>query len=591
MPQPSRRALLAGLAAAPALAAPALAAWPAAALAGRHGRVRPGQPGWPSEADWSALNGAVGGRLKPVALPDLADPAVRGLVDNPFWLGDQAGLTESSGYADAWRSAPSAYALRAGGAGDVAAAVRFAAARRLRLVVKGGGHSYLGGSNAPDSLLVWTRGLDAIESHEAFTPLGGSGPGVPAVSVGSGNVWLHAYHAVTTAGGRYVQGGGCTSVGVAGLVQGGGFGSYSKRYGLAAASLLEAQIVTADGRVRIVNAHREPDLFWALKGGGGGTFGVVTRLTLRTHELPATFGAFRWKVQAKSDAAFQRLLARFVRLYAETLCNPHWGEQVGAQRDNSLEVNMVFQGLGAAQARAAWSELESFVKASPGDYAAPVAPLALDLPARQFWNGDFLAKVGAATLDKRADARPGDFWWTGDGEQAGAFWHGYASVWLPSSLLKGDGPDRLAAAWFAASRHAGVGFHFNKGLYGADPETLAASADTSMNPQVLDAFALAITGAAGPSAFPGFPAPDLAFARSRGEQVALADAALRQAIPNGGAYVSECDYHLKGWQDACWGVHYPRLAAIKRRYDPDGLFTVHHGVGSEGWSADGFTRT
>ncbi len=73
-------------------------------------------------------------------------------------------------------------------------------------------------------------------------------------------------------------------------MQGGGFGSFSKRYGLAAASLLEAEVVTADGVIRTVSAAQEPDLFWALKDGGGGTFGVLTRLTLKTHDLPSTFG-------------------------------------------------------------------------------------------------------------------------------------------------------------------------------------------------------------------------------------------------------------------------------------------------------------
>jgi FAD/FMN-containing dehydrogenase len=67
--------------------------------------------------------------------------------------------------------------------------------------------------------------------------------------------------------------------------------------------------------------------------------------------------------------------------------------------------------------------------------------------------------------------------------------------------------------------------------------------------------------------------------------------ALRVAAPNAGAYVNECDYFQAEWQRAFWGANYPRLAAIKRRYDPEGLFTVHHGVGSETWSADGFTRT
>src|SRR5581483_1168421 len=107
-----------------------------------------------------------------------------------------------------------------------------------------------------------------------------------------------------TRGGKYVQGGGCTTVGLAGLVQGGGFGTFSKRFGLAAAGLLEAEVVTADGQVRIANACSEPDLFWALKGGGGGSFGIVTRLTLRTHQLPNFFGGAFATIQAKSDTAY-----------------------------------------------------------------------------------------------------------------------------------------------------------------------------------------------------------------------------------------------------------------------------------------------
>src|SRR5690606_24023690 len=146
-----------------------------------------------------------------------------------------------------------------------------------RLVVKGGGHSYQGTSCAPDSLLIWTRAMNAIELHDAFVPQGCAGAiePQPAVTLGAGAIWLEAYDAVTTMAGRYVQGGGCTTVGVAGLVQSGGFGSFSKRFGLAAAGLLEAEVVTADGAVRTANACTHPDLFWALKGGGGGTFGVV----------------------------------------------------------------------------------------------------------------------------------------------------------------------------------------------------------------------------------------------------------------------------------------------------------------------------
>jgi hypothetical protein len=246
-------------------------------------RIRPGDPDWPDPVAWDHLKDAVGGRLIKVESPlaacaDIADtPPYQELLRNlrnPFFLGDQVWATESTGWVDAWMSAPSVYAVAAKSAADVAVAVDFAREHNLRLVVKGGGHSYLGTSNAPDSLLIWTRAMNDIALHDDFVPRGCSTPSQPAVSVGAGAIWLHVYDAVTTKAGRYVQGGGCTTVGVAGLIQSGGFGSFSKNYGTAASSLLEAEVVTADGQVRIANACTNPDLFWALKGGGGGTFGA-----------------------------------------------------------------------------------------------------------------------------------------------------------------------------------------------------------------------------------------------------------------------------------------------------------------------------
>src|SRR5271167_2800327 len=82
-------------------------------------RVRPGEPGWPAAADWAKLSEAVGGRLAPVTMPDLTDPDAKALLGNPFYLADQAGLTEFSGYLDAWRSSPSAYAVAVANVADV----------------------------------------------------------------------------------------------------------------------------------------------------------------------------------------------------------------------------------------------------------------------------------------------------------------------------------------------------------------------------------------------------------------------------------------------------------------------------------------
>ena len=144
-------------------------------------RLRPSDPYWPSAAEWQSLKSAVGGNLLEVqplfaACADTEENAacadVLKNIRNPFYIGDQPGGTQVSGWFEAWTPAPSAYAVRARAASDVAAAVNFARSHNLRLVVKGGGHSYLGTSNAPDSLLIWTRALNDIALHDAFVGAG-----------------------------------------------------------------------------------------------------------------------------------------------------------------------------------------------------------------------------------------------------------------------------------------------------------------------------------------------------------------------------------------------------------------------------------
>lgn len=119
---------------------------------------------------------------------------------------------------------------------------------------------------------------------------------------------------------------------------------------------------------------------------------------------------------------------------------------------------------------------------------------------------------------------------------------------------------------------------------------VAAARNTTIRPSALDAFALAICAGAGPPAFAGLPTPDLVAGRRDAARIGTAMAALRRVAPAAGSYVAESDYFQSDWQAALWGRPYTRLLAAKRRYDPEGLFFVHHGVGSENWSADGFTR-
>jgi FAD/FMN-containing dehydrogenase len=595
-----RRELLQGVAALPLLAVAArLKADPPGARPALR-RVRPGDPGWPSATAWRSLDHAVGGNLlavHPLFAACATEPqgaACRDVMSNlrnPFYLSDQPAGTEVSGWLDAWTPAPSAYAVKARGSADVAAAVSFARKHRLRLVVKGTGHSYQGTSNAADSLLVWTRAMNTVTLHDAFVPEGCAGHVAPqpAVTAGAGAMWIDLYHAVTTQAGRYVQGGGCTSVGVAGLIQSGGFGSFSKRYGTAASGLLEAEVVTADGRLRTLNARRDPDLFWALKGGGGGSFGVVTRVTLRTHDLPKFFGAAWGKIRARSGDAFRRLLARFVDFYATALLNPHWGESTNIHPDNTLELSMVCQGLDRRQAREVWQPFFDWVKAAPADFTVTDELGADATEARHWWD---VQGNPSMIVDKRPGAPAWHGWWKGDQDQVGAFLHAYDSLWLPASLLAADERPRLVAALFAGSRHQQIRLHFNKGLAGAPAEAIAVARDTATHPGVTGAFALVIIADGERSAYPGEPrAPlDLTAAHADARAIDLATAEVRKLAPEAGSYVSESNYFNERWREAFWGPHYPRLRAIKDRYDPDGLFFVHHGVGSEDWSADGFTR-
>jgi len=174
----------------------------------------------------------------------------------------------------------------------------------------------------------------------------------------------------------------------------------------------------------------------------------------------------------------------------------------------------------------------------------------------------------------------------------GAFWHGFDSVWLPATLLAGAERVRLVEALFAASRHEEIELHMNKGLAGAPAEAIAATLDTATNPAVTAAFALAIIANGEGPLYPGMgstPA-DAASARTDARAVDQASAQLRRIVPDAGSYVSESNYFNAAWQQAFWGKNYQRLRTVKDRYDPDGLFVVHHGVGSEDWSADGFTR-
>jgi FAD/FMN-containing dehydrogenase len=261
----------------------------------------------------------------------------------------------------------------------------------------------------------------------------------------------------------------------------------------------------------------------------------------------------------------------------------------------SRPMSRVRPGDPAWPPEASWDRLGRGVGGRLVKVRSPLAAClgAPSAPAQRFWDPGFLAQVpGLVFADDRPGAPAGNVFWASNREEAGQVLHGYRSLWLPASLLGNGRREALADALFAASQHWAVTLHINKGLAGAPAEAIEAARDTATNPAVLDAFALLISAAEGPPAYPGLPGhePDLRAARRHKAAIDAAMEEIQKLLPSRGSYVAEGDFFAETWREAFWGPNYARLLAVKDKHDPDGLFFVHHGVGSEYWSADGFTR-
>ncbi|AWG57254.1 FAD-binding oxidoreductase [Mycobacteroides abscessus] len=152
---------------------------------------------------------------------------------------------------------------------DVARCVEFATSARLPIAARSGGHSYAGYCVPNDGLVVDLARMAAV-----------SVTGTRAV-VGAGARLIDVYAGIAGAG-RMLAGGSCPTVGIAGLTLGGGVGVLTRRFGLTCDQLISARVVTADGKIRVVSADTEPDLFWAIRGAGGGNFCIATELVFET---------------------------------------------------------------------------------------------------------------------------------------------------------------------------------------------------------------------------------------------------------------------------------------------------------------------
>jgi FAD/FMN-containing dehydrogenase len=201
---------------------------------------------------WEALSSAIGG---PVLLPDNAQFAAAKQVFNTIYSG----------------SSPAAIVTPTSAA-DVQKAMAFAAGHNLKVAPRSGGHSYTGASTANGAMVFDLRQLPGGIDYDAAS---GRVTATPATS-------LWELHQTLAAAGRGIPTGTCPTVGAAGHALGGGLGAQSRHAGLLSDALTSASVVLPGGQAVTASAAENPDLFWALRGGGGGNFGVTTSLTFST---------------------------------------------------------------------------------------------------------------------------------------------------------------------------------------------------------------------------------------------------------------------------------------------------------------------
>ncbi|MEU9038451.1 FAD-binding oxidoreductase [Streptomyces sp. NPDC048352] len=430
-------------------------------------------------------------------------------------------------------------------AGDVAVCLGFARRSGAAVVPRGGGHSYGGWSTVAGGLVVDTGAMAAVTVE-------GDG-----VRVGAG-ARLADVHGALAARGLGVPAGLCPSVGIAGLTLGGGLGLASRAYGTTSDRLLGARVVTPDGVVREVDAGRDADLYWALRGGGGGNFGVVTEFRLRTHPVgDAALAELHW------PAADSAAVVRGWQRWLGALPDPFWSQvefTVEAGRDAVPAVRVVCLD-GRAELERELERLTALVGPEPrdggirvrsyGDTVRAMAGCADRDPARCRLPGRLPGRDPQGALGRDSYAARSDFW---------------GGAGLPEAAV--------AAVLDAVGRYGrqapGGGFgvvQFDGVCGGAVNRVPAAGTafvhrDSSFLAQYLAYW------------------PESATAAEVARHQGWLDGLWRDLRPwaGGRAYQNYADPKLTGWREAYYGSNLPRLEEVRRTYDPGRLFRFPQAV-------------
>ena len=250
---------------------------------------KPCEPCWPDQSAWEQLSSDLGGKLFQTDVTDydvcesvpISNSAAWTLLEaeNGICMQHHNCAHDQCDSEKAWNLP--AYSVRAESAEDIRVALAFAQLHNIPVSVKTSGHSYSGSSTLKGSLLVWMRHFTKYGTQQTFTDSCGTLTST-TLKVGGGEVWYEAYDAVREDY-NIIGGGGKTVSAAGGWLQGGGLSAMSPSYGLGIDNVLQFEAMLANGTAVVADACTNADLFWALRGGGGGTFAIVMSVIYRLH--------------------------------------------------------------------------------------------------------------------------------------------------------------------------------------------------------------------------------------------------------------------------------------------------------------------
>ncbi|KAJ9483183.1 hypothetical protein VN97_g10231 [Penicillium thymicola] len=533
------------------------------ALASEACHCFPGDTCWPTESEWSQFNNTIDGRLVetvPLGTP-CHDPnynaATCAVLKDGWLLPEQHYESSSSimapffaeGVCDPFHpvSKPCTlgnyvrYSVDVTSPDQISTTVKFATEHNIRLVIRNTGHDYNGRSTGAGSLAIWTHHLKDL-SIDSYKDEHYSGK---AMTMGAGIQGFEAYELAEKTG-YQVVGGECPSVGLAGgYSQGGGHSALSSRYGLAADQVLKWEVI--DGQGNFITATRDneySDIFWALSGGGAGTYGVVWSMTSKAHPgTPVSGLNLTYTSEGISQDTFYSTVEAF---HAE------------------------LPAIADAGAMSVWYFTNTSFSIAP--ITGPNIPVA-DLVALLKPFTDKLDNLGIkyTTVSKQYDSYYRQFQ-----DMQGLIEVGTAQYggWLVPRSVVQDNNHALLTAYReiteAGATFIGVGLNVSQKVTGdvhnavlpAWRETLI---DTTLTtPWEWDNDALMLE-------------------RQR-QMTEDFIPKLTALSPKSGAYMNEGDFQQPNFKEVFYGTNYDTLRKVKAKYDPNNIFYARTAVGSDEWT-------